>query len=75
MINKYSCEVFLEKLVKMETMDIFGIATIMNVNLFLDEEKTKPKDGADIIIEMCERYNTYSRPRRKTLIKIIQGRI
>lgn len=75
MINKYSCEAFLEKLVKMETVDIFGIATVMNISLFLDEKKTKPKDGADLIIEMCERYNTYSRPRRKNLIKMMQGRI
>lgn len=75
MVNKYSCEVFLEKLVKMEIMDIFGLATIMNINLYLDDKKTKPKEGADIMIEMCERFNSYSRPRRKTLLKLMQGRI
>jgi hypothetical protein len=71
MINKYSVEAFMDKLLKLEVIELLGVARIMNIGLYLNNDKEQPKDGADILIEMCEKYKTYSRAARKNLMKII----
>lgn len=63
---------FQRGLLQLELIEFIGVAKILGVNLFEDEEEKVARQFEEVFPEMVEKYASLSRRQRRNLDKILR---
>ena len=69
--GKNSPERLLEEIVKLDSVQFLGVCKILGIDVYIDEDKEKPKDFYDLWQELCDTVGALNRVRRRNLGSII----
>ena len=69
--GKNSPERLLEEIVKLVSVQFLGVCKILGIDVYIDEDKEKPKDFYDLWQELCDTVGALNRVRRRNLGSII----
>lgn len=63
---------FIKRILTLEIEEFLGICQVMGVEL-IEKEKDSPKDFYCLVYEVAEKYQSYSKTRKKQLDKILKA--
>lgn len=63
---------FIKRILTLEIEEFLGICQVMGVEL-IEKEKGSPKDFYCLVYEVAEKYQSYSKTRKKQLDKILKA--
>lgn len=63
---------FIKRILTLEIEEFLGICQVMGVEL-IEKEKDNPKDFYCLVYEVAEKYQSYSKTRKKQLDKILKA--
>lgn len=69
--GKNSPERLLEEIVKLDSVQFLGVCKILGIDVYIDEDKEKPKSFYDLWQELCDTVGALNRVRRRNLGFII----
>lgn len=64
---------FITLLVNLQPVEFMGLARVLKVRLYTDEETREPREFEDVFAEVLERFNKCNRTRRREIIRLIKA--
>ena len=64
---------FMISVSKLEPIEFMGLTKILNIELYEDEEKKKPRNFETVLSEVLDKYISLPRRRRRTVLKILKS--
>ena len=64
---------FITLLVNLQPVEFMGLARVLKVRLYTNEEEREPREFEDVFAEVLERFSKCNRTRRREIIRLIKA--
>ena len=64
---------FITLLVNLQPVEFMGLARVLKVRLYTNEETREPRKFEDVFSEVLERFSKCNRARRREIIRLIKA--
>lgn len=64
---------FITLLVNLQPVEFMGLARVLKVRLYTNEEEREPRKFEDVFAEVLERFSKCDRARRREIIRLIKA--
>lgn len=63
---------FITLIVKLQPVEFMGLARVLKVHLYANEETREPREFEEVFAEVLERFDKSNRTRRREIIQLVK---